>query len=151
MQCKLKLIIKCSAMQWLGSRKEAWLSGVWKMNGCMKTLNRSRHHGVLLTVRLKADRLHNAPCLSSWMARMEIKVNISISWINDSNGGHKHLWRSKQHIDADAEMRSPLSAQATQGASSQSSDKQTALYYATLDAHICICIQMCICISYVRI
>ena len=49
-------------------------------------------------------------------------------------------------------MRSPLSAQATQGASSQSSDKQTALYYATLDAHIsiqiCICIQIGNCISY---
>ena len=44
--------------------------------------------------------------------------------------------------DADDEMRRPLSAQATQGASSQSSDKQTALYYATLDAHICICIQI---------
>ena len=46
----------------------------------------------------------------------------------------------------DDEIRKPLSAQPTQGASSQSSDKQTALYYATLDAHICICIQMDICI-----
>ena len=111
------------------------------MNGCMKTLNRSRHHGVLLTVSLKAGQVHNVPCLSD---------------DEDEDGKHKHSPRSKQHsagidldpdddrdgiADADAdddddEMRSPLSAQATQGASSQSSDKQTALYYATLDAHI---------------
>ena len=40
--------------------------------------------------------------------------------------------------DDDDEITSPLSAQPTQGASSQSSDKQTALYNAMLDAQLCI-------------
>ena len=48
-------VVECSSrLLWFESRKEAQFSEVWEMNGAasMKTLNSSRHHGVLLTLSI---------------------------------------------------------------------------------------------------
>ena len=53
-ECSAKWnVVECSnRLRWFESRKEAQFSEVWEMNGAasMKTLNSSRHHGVLLTL-----------------------------------------------------------------------------------------------------